>query len=101
MRILRYGQVNIDVSQVEQLVDNAQLTAIGYLIRYFYQQIIQNDSGPLDLAVGLHEALTEVEQQGLDCLTPYITGTLAMPRVHELVATVNRMRNLVLSTEAI
>ncbi|NOQ14293.1 MAG: ATPase [Methyloprofundus sp.] len=95
-RILRYGQGEIDVSQVEQLVDNAQLTAIGYLIRYFYQQSIQNNPEPLDIVAGLHKALTEVERQGLDCLTPYITGTLAMPRIHELVATVNRMRNLVL-----
>lgn len=99
-RILRYGQTNIDVSQVEQLIDNAQLTAIGYLIRYYYQQIIQNDSGSLDMAIGLHEVLNKVELQGLDCLTPYITGTLAMPRIHELVATVNRMRNLVLMTVA-
>ena len=99
-KLLRYGQVNIDVSQVEQLVDNAQLMAIGYLIRSFYQQIIQNDSKSLDLVIGLRKALTDVEQQGLDCLTPYITGMLAMPRTHELVATVNRMRNLVLTTVA-
>ena len=98
-RILRYGQVEIDVSQVEQLVDNAQLTAIGYLIRYFYQQVSQNDVNSFDIVTGLRKALAEVEQQGLDRLTPYITGTLAMPRIHELVATVNRMRNLSLIDE--
>ena len=97
-RILRYGQTEIDVSQVEQLVDKAQLTAIGYLIRYFYQQINQNDVESLDIDIGLRKILAKVEQQGLDCLTPYVTGTLAMPRIHELVATVNRMRNLELTT---
>ena len=97
-RILRYGQTEIDVSQVEQLVDKAQLTAIGYLIRYFYQQISQHDADASDIAIGFGKVLAEVEQQGLDCLTPYVTGTLAMPRIHELVATVNRMRNLELTT---
>ncbi|MDH5592378.1 MAG: ABC-ATPase domain-containing protein, partial [Gammaproteobacteria bacterium] len=78
-RILRYGQNDINVSQVEQLVDEAQLTAIGYLIRYFYQLNSEDDSASLDMVVGLREALTDAEQQGLDFITPYITGTLAMP----------------------
>jgi len=97
-RILRYGQIEIDVSQLEQLVDKAQLTAIGYLIRYYYQQNMQNHSSDVDIVLGLKEAFIDVEQLGLDCLTPYIIGSLAMPRFHELVATVNRMRNIELTS---
>ena len=97
-RILRYGQLEIDVSQLEQLVDNAQLTTIGYLIHYYYQQNRQNYLSDIDLVVGLKDAFIDVEQLGLDCLSSYIIGTLAMPRLHELVATVNRMRNLELTS---
>jgi len=97
-RLLRYGQTEIDVSQLEQLVDTAQLTAIGYLIHYYYEQNIQNEEGDIDIVVGLKDTYIDVEQLGLDCLTPYIIGTLAMPRLHELVATVNRMRNLRLTS---
>tara|TARA_R110002049_G_scaffold162439_4_gene328203 strand:- start:843 stop:2552 length:1710 start_codon:yes stop_codon:yes gene_type:complete len=96
--VLRYGQVEIDVSQLEQLVDKAQLKAIGYLIGHYYQQNMQNGLSDVDLVVGLKDAIIDVEQLGLDCLTPYIIGSLAMPRLHELVATVNRMRNLVLTS---
>lgn len=97
-RILRYGQTEIDVSQLEQLVDTGQLTAIGYVIRYLYQQLSRYEKTGLDIAEALRRVLLEIEQQGLDCLTPYVIGTLAMPRLHELVATVNRMRNLELTT---
>jgi predicted ABC-class ATPase len=97
-RILRYGQIEIDVSQLEQLVDNAQLTTIGYLICHYYEQNMQDELSNLDLVVGLKDAFIDVEQLGLDCLTPFIVGSLAMPRLHELVATVNRMRNLVLTS---
>tara|TARA_R110002050_G_scaffold1244_5_gene8774 strand:+ start:65280 stop:66986 length:1707 start_codon:yes stop_codon:yes gene_type:complete len=95
-RILRYGQYEIDVSQLAQLIDTGQLTTIGYLMSHYYQNNRQHDLEDLDIVVGLKESYTDVEQLGLDCLTPYIVGTLAMPRLHELVATANRMRHLLL-----
>ncbi|MFT7414682.1 MAG: putative ABC-class ATPase [Methylophagaceae bacterium] len=97
-RILRYSQIEIDVSQLEQLVDKAQLTAIGYLICHYYLDNRHNYLSDIDIVEGLKEAYIGVEQLGFDCLTPYIIGTLAIPRLHELVATVNRMRNLELSS---
>jgi predicted ABC-class ATPase len=90
-RTLRYGRAEIDVSAVEQLVDAAQLRAIGYLMSKFQQ-------GPLigteDLVEGLRLVLAGADTKGLDCLTPYVTGSLALPRLYELVATVNRLRGL-------
>ena len=97
-RVLRYGQLDIDVSQIEQLVDTAQLSAIGYFMRYFYLQLSNAEMDSIDIVKGLVKALADAEQKGLDCLTPYIMGTLAMPRLHELVATVNRMRSLRLTS---
>ncbi|NRB41729.1 MAG: ABC-ATPase domain-containing protein [Pseudomonadales bacterium] len=93
-RILRYGNADIDLSRVEQLVDNAQLTAIGYLMFFYYQQLKRGDFTGEDLVQDLAKILQDIEQQGLDKITPYIMGTLALPRLYELVATINRMRNL-------
>ncbi len=91
MRALRYGRQEIDLSRVEQLVDSAQLRAIGFLIRHYAKQSSRQHK---DLVSGLSDALEEVESHGLDQITPYIIGTLAIPRFQELVAVVNRMRGL-------
>lgn len=37
-------------------------------------------------------ALKGVEEKGLDILSPWKTGTLALPRLHEVAAATNRMR---------
>lgn len=92
-RALLYGQEEVDVSKVEQLVDTGQLLAIGYLIRHFYESGVGES---VELVAGLCRALVVVESKGLDSITPYITGDLAMPRIQELTATVNRMRGLTL-----
>lgn len=90
-RALLYGKQEIELTRVEQLVDSAQLHAIGYLIRYYAKYFTQEQ---LDLVEGLRKALGDVESHGLDRITPFIIGTLAVPRIQELVAVVNRMRGL-------
>ena len=90
-RALRYGQQEIDLSRVEQLVDSGQLLAIAYLIRYYAEHYAP---AHMDLVAGLERALADVRESGLDQITPYIVGSLAMPRLQELVAAVNRMRGL-------
>ena len=90
-RALRYGRQEVDLGRVEQLVDKAQLQAIAYLVRYYAERYAPQQ---MDLVVGLRQALSDVESQGLDQITPYTIGSLAMPRLQELVAVVNRMRGL-------
>ncbi len=90
-RRLRYGDTEIDLSRLEQLVDQGQLTTIGYLMRYYYNQFPDTEKGLVEV---LEELLSMVETEGLDCITPYTTGTLALPRIQELTATINRMRKL-------
>ncbi len=90
-RALRYGRQEVDLSRVEQLVDSAQLRAIAYLIRHYAERYAPQQ---MDLEEGLRKALTDVAADELDLITPYIIGTLAMPRLLELVAVVNRMRGL-------
>jgi predicted ABC-class ATPase len=95
-RALRYGRQEIDLSRVEQLVDSAQVRCIGYLIRHYGERFAAEQ---LDLVAGLGKALDDVASQGLDRITPFVMGNLAVPRLQELVAAVNRMRGLEL-TEA-
>jgi hypothetical protein len=41
---------------------------------------------------GLQQALDDTQQQGLDILSQYKVGNLALPRLHELAAAINRIR---------
>lgn len=93
VRVLLYGEEEIDVSNIEQLVDTSQLLAIGYLMRLCHENCADET---MDLVAGLRKALVAVESKGLDSLTRYITGDLAIPRIQELAATLNRMRGLTL-----
>ena len=95
-RLLRYGAAEIDLSRVEQLADNGQLTAIGYLISHYYRELRSVEDSTSGMVDGLQRLLKQIRTEGLDTLPPYITGTLAMPRLFELLATINRMRTLTL-----
>ena len=88
-QLLLYGEHRIDLTQVEQLVDQAQTRAIGLMIHYFATHYA---SGNDDLVTGLRQVLVDVEQKGLDCLSPYKLGNLALPRLFELAAAINRIR---------
>ncbi|HEC17595.1 MAG TPA: ATPase [Sedimenticola sp.] len=87
---LIYGNQEIDLSGVEQLLDRGQCLAIGYLIHYYAGHYAAGDCG---LVEGMRRTLEEVEKGGLDMLLPFIHGDLAMPRLYEVVAAVNRMRH--------
>ncbi len=90
-RALRYGTTEIDLSRVEQLVDRGQLQAVGYLMSHYYNTSAYQDRELMDVLV---EILAQIEARGMDSITPYTMGTLAMPRLQELAATINHMRNL-------
>ncbi len=88
---LLFGRHTVDLSKLEQLVDASQTRAIGWLLSY-YAGHHADDSASFIKGLGL--ALDEVEKRGLDRLTPWKVGNLAMPRLQELAATVNRIRGL-------
>ncbi len=88
---LLYGRHTVDLSKVEQLVDAGQTRAIGWLIHYY---ALHHADGSSSLVQGLRAALAEVEERGLDVLPPWKAGNLAMPRLQDLAAAVNRMRGL-------
>ncbi|WP_455221112.1 ABC-ATPase domain-containing protein [Kaarinaea lacus] len=86
---LLYGEHRIDLSQVEQLIDIGQTRAIGLMIHAYGQRYAKNHTTLVD---GLKQLISDVEQKGLDIISPYKVGNLAQPRLHELAAAVNRIR---------
>lgn len=89
LRTLLYGEHRIDLSLVEQLIDIGQTRAIGMMI-YMYAQHYQKIGDTM--TDGLRQLVHDVEEKGLDTISPYKVGNLAMPRLHELAAAINRIR---------
>ena len=88
------GRGSIDLSQVEQLVDESQTRAIAA----FFKQLSgrQRDRG-LSLSETVDEILEAVAEQGLDHLAGFDgrhPGYMALPRKQEICAAVNRYRGL-------
>lgn len=88
---LRYGETFVDLSALEQLLDSSQTRCIGLII-YYYAQHYRGSSA--NLSEGLDHVMREVEEKGLDILLPYRVGNLALPRIYEVAAVINRMRSL-------
>ncbi len=88
-RLIDYGRHRIDLSRVEQLVDQGQTEAIGRLLEYSIRCYADHPDG---LVGALRQALADVEKQGLDILFPWKVGHLVLPRLYELVAAANRLR---------
>ena len=90
-RLLQYGEEEVSLQSLEQLADTAQLLSIGYLIDHFDHN---KSAQEFDLVSSLRYELEKLEREGFDLITPYPMGKLALPRLQELVAVVNRMRLL-------
>ncbi|MFA6972716.1 MAG: ABC-ATPase domain-containing protein [Gallionella sp.] len=86
---LVYGSHEIDLDKVEQLIDIGQTRAIGLIIHFYAKNYADKTK---NLMEGLSLVLKEVEENGLDILSSWKTGTLALPRLHEVAAAINRIR---------
>ncbi|HEC19016.1 MAG TPA: ATPase [Gammaproteobacteria bacterium] len=84
-----YGEHRIDLSQVEQLIDAGQTRSIGLMILYYARHYAASGDGLID---GLQRVMADARKQGLDLFSPYKVGDLALPRLHELAAAINRIR---------
>lgn len=88
LRELVFGEEAIDLSALEQLVDDSQARAIGAMLKRL--GALARPGLPLR---GLLQALfVEVERDGLYALEH--SPELAMPRPFEVAAAVNRLRDL-------
>ena len=87
---IRFGNESIDLSAVEALVEPAQLRAIAWAMVYARDCL----DGDRTLSQALSDVMADIEQHGLDCLTPRPYGDLAYFRTLDLAAALNRLRSL-------
>ena len=85
----------IDVSDVEQIVDQGQTEAIAWAVRGVLEKLADGNRPLADL---LEELQQQLDQSGLDALTKFgarrYPAFLARPRMVDVAAAVNRYRPL-------
>jgi predicted ABC-class ATPase len=84
-----YGEFRIELAQVEQLIDIGQTRSIGLMIHYYATHYAQASGSLTD---NLKKIIQEANNKGLDIFSPYKVGNLALPRLYELTAAINRIR---------
>ena len=88
-----YGKELIDISGLEQLVDDSQTNCIAVMIDYFKNKVLDEK---LTLSQAADRIYEKIEKEGLDSISSYTghPGNLALPRKQEFCGTVNRYRKL-------
>ena len=83
----------VDLRYVEQIADTEQTTALGYALLYAKLHLMD---GKKDLCAVADELMQMIETKGLSALldSKYVKSNLAMPRKQEVMAAMNRYRNL-------
>ena len=89
-----YGWNNIDLSGLEQLVDESQTNCIAVMIGFLKNKVIDEKK---TIEQSLDQMYRHIEKFGLDSISPYTghPGNLAMPRKQEVFAAISRYRGLV------
>lgn len=88
-----FGELTIDLSLVEQIVDSSQTRAIADIILYCTRYV----DGQRSLRQVLELVYEDITEKGLDVVSPFYgqhPGDLAFPRILETAAAINRMRTL-------
>ena len=85
----------IQLHYVEQLVDNEQTAALGYLLAFAQKELFR---GNLSMQEIVEKLLTLINTKGLSAIIDgnYLPSGLAMPRKQEIFACFNRFRGLIL-----
>jgi len=85
-----FGRSTIDFGDLEQIVNISQTRGIGYAIHYATRYM----DGNRTLKRVVSRVLSDINEKGLEILTPYVTGDIAGFRGIELAGAINRMRTL-------
>lgn len=83
----------IELRYVEQLVDSEQTMALGYMVKYAKQHLFDGKKDIQKIA-RLLETLVQEKGIGAVCEGRYLPCNLAVPRVQEIFACLNRCRSL-------
>jgi predicted ABC-class ATPase len=95
VRTLVFGRGEVDLSAVEQLADPSQVRAIGWLLAR-----LASERQPLEPIPWTADALTRLADGDWQWLTGRPDGDLALPRIHEVMAALNRLRGARLGATA-
>jgi len=90
LKTILFGVHPIDLGGIEQIVDTSQTRAIGEAINY----AVKHMDGKRTIAEIVDLVLKDVEEKGLDVLSPRPAGDFAGFRNLELAAAINRLRTL-------
>lgn len=90
---LSINKENIDLKLVEQLVDNEQVYAIGEIMKWAEDNVINNK---LTLIEVVDKVIGYIEKNGLISISKVYggSGNLSLPRRQEIMSSYNRFRNL-------
>ena len=86
-----FGEEDIDLAAVEQIVDPGQLRAIASAIVYAKEHYLDRKRTIPEI---LEIIMEDIQAKGLDILTEFPQGDLALFRRFELAAALNRLRTL-------
>lgn len=83
----------IELRYVEQLVDSEQTMALGYMVKYAKQRMFDGKKDLQEIASML-ERMVQEKGVGAVCEGRYLPCNLAVPRVQEIYACLNRCRSV-------
>lgn len=86
-----FGRDRIDLSAAEQLVEETQTHAIGWLIHHAAKRLI---TGQQTLPEILDRLEDEINRNTFAALMPHLAPDFARPRPLEIAAAINRLRTL-------
>ncbi|UCC69772.1 MAG: ABC-ATPase domain-containing protein [Armatimonadota bacterium] len=88
---ISFGDEQIDLSAVEQIVEQSQVRACGWMIHRAAERLFD---GKRTLPEILDLIEQELDDKGLEAMLPNLAPDFARPRRHELAAALNRLRTL-------
>ena len=96
VKTLLFGRSEIDLTAVEQLVTPSQIRSIGDAIVYAKSNYM---NGGRTLGEIMDLVMEDIEEKGLDILSPFPVGDYALPRKFEVAAAMNRLRTIRMRTD--
>ena len=85
------GKETVDLRYLEQITDQEQTAALGQLLKYAREHLIDNQKTVTELVEFLDKKI-ETEGLGSICSSSYTPWGLARPRKQEIYACFNRYR---------
>lgn len=91
-----FGRTTIDLGDLEQIVSISQTRGTAHAIHYATRYM----DGICTLKTVVDRTLSDIDEKGLEILTPYLTGDIVGFRGIELAGAINRMRSLKMRQKA-